>query len=355
MVRPERQRSRRGPPRDGRERGLSPEPVNGARYRPGQREGHYESFFQRANHPSRPLAFWIRYTIFSPEGRPEQAEGELWGVWFDGETGRHVAVKQEHPIRLCRFDPAALGVEIGGSRLGPGVLEGSAASGGHAISWRLRFSGREPPLLLLARRLYASRLPKAKSLVGLPLACYDGRLEVDGEPVEVAGWVGSQNHNWGRRHTDRYAWGQVAGFDGHPSSFLEVATARIKLGPLLTPPMTSLVLRHGGEEIALNRLRHMLRASGRLRFFRWDFRSEDERFRVSGTIEAPREAFVGLAYRNPPGGVKYCLNSKIASCELRFVDWRRGSRATSQILATRSRAAFEILTDEGGHGVEIRA
>jgi hypothetical protein len=49
-------------------------------------------------------------------------------------------------------------------------------------------------------------------------------------------WVGSQNHNWGSKHTDRYSWGQVAGFDAHPESFLEVATARLKLGPLWTPP-----------------------------------------------------------------------------------------------------------------------
>ena len=30
--------------------------------------GHYESWFLRGNHPSRPLAFWIRYTIFHPRG-----------------------------------------------------------------------------------------------------------------------------------------------------------------------------------------------------------------------------------------------------------------------------------------------
>ena len=40
-----------------------------ARYH-GQPQGHYESFFQRANHPTRPLAFWIRYTLFSPHAHP---------------------------------------------------------------------------------------------------------------------------------------------------------------------------------------------------------------------------------------------------------------------------------------------
>ena len=57
---------------------------NAARYRPGEPAGHYESYFLRANHPNRPLAFWIRYTVFSPAGRPEAAEGELWAIVFDG-------------------------------------------------------------------------------------------------------------------------------------------------------------------------------------------------------------------------------------------------------------------------------
>lgn len=64
--------------------------ANDTRYHPDERAGHYESFFVRANHPTRPLAFWIRYTIFSPRRHPEQAAGELWAIVFNGETGRHV-------------------------------------------------------------------------------------------------------------------------------------------------------------------------------------------------------------------------------------------------------------------------
>jgi len=334
---------------------LPPEPVNATRYRVGQRAGHYESFFQRANHPTRPLAFWIRYTLFSPEGRPEEGIGELWAVSFDGESGRHVAVKEEHRLSLCRFDRSSLHVEVGDSRLTAGSLVGSASSGGDTISWDLTFAGHEAPLLLLPRRLYATALPKAKTLVGLPLASYTGRLTVNGEPLEIADWVGSQNHNWGQRHTDHYAWGQVAGFDDHPASFLEVATARLKIGPLWTPPMTSLVLRHEGEEIALNTFRRMLRAKGTFRYFTWNFRSENDDVRVQGTIAAPREAFVGLAYYNPPGGTKHCLNSKIASCEIELTRKHGGAAGEPQILTTQSRAAFEILTDDRAHGLEIRA
>src|SRR5690349_20568832 len=77
--------------------------VNWAVYQPGQRQGHYESFYLRANHPGRPLAFWLRYTIFSPDGRPDAAVGELWAIAFDGERHRHAVGRAELPIASCDF------------------------------------------------------------------------------------------------------------------------------------------------------------------------------------------------------------------------------------------------------------
>lgn len=327
--------------------------ANRTRYRPGQTRGHYESFFQRANHPTRPLAFWIRYTIFSPQDRPADAIGELWAVYFDGETGNHTAVKKEVPFRRCAFGREALSVKIEDALLDENGLRGGASSGGHHISWNLRFSGQMDPLFLLPLNSYEAGFPKAKSLVGLPMAVYSGVLTVDGREVAVDDWVGSQNHNWGSKHTDQYAWGQVAGFDSHPDSFLEIATARVRIGPIWTPYLTPLVLRHKGEEIALNGFRQMFRARGRFDCFTWNFRSETDAIRLVGTISAPREAFIGLNYYNPPGGSKHCLNTKIASCELNLTRKREGGGAAVEVLSTRHRAAFEILTDDRGHGVEI--
>jgi hypothetical protein len=325
--------------------------VNLTRYRSGQRAGHYESFFVRANHPSRPLAFWIRYTLFSPRRGPEDAIGELWAIFFDGETGRHVAVKQEVPMGLCSFSASEFLVDIGDAYLRPGKLEGSAVSGAHAISWKLSFSGTAAPLFLLPPGLYRTGLPKAKSLVSLPFATFRGSLAVDRTVIDVSEWVGSQNHNWGSRHTDHYAWGQVCGFDNHAESFLEVGTARLKIGPLWTPFMTLLVLRHRGEEITLNSLRQSIRATASFTYFDWHFHSENDVVSIDGRIHAPREAFVGLRYLNPPGGIKHCLNSKLASCEVTLTNKRT---ASSEVLTTLHRAAFEILTDDVAHGVEMR-
>lgn len=324
---------------------------NASRFSPGETGGLYESYFLRANHPERPLAFWIRYTVFCPQGRPQDAQGELWAICFDGEAQHIAAVKESLPIADCRFAPDRLDVRIGDATLNDGSLAGRAASAGHAVSWRLTFAGGGAPLLLLPEAMYAGGFPKAKALVARPNAIFSGTLTVDGQEIPIDDWRGSQNHNWGSRHTDRYAWGQIAGFDNAPDAFLECAAAQVRLGPFWSPRLTLLVLRDGDEEFALNGLLQAARAHGDYRFFEWTIDSRSPQARLHGRIAAPASAFVGLNYLNPPGGSKTCLNSKLAAAEFTL---ERPGRPPKTFI-TRSRAAFEILTDRRDHGVRVVA
>lgn len=326
-------------------------PLNWTRYAPGQKQGHYESFFQRANHPTRPLAFWIRYTIFSPAGQPDAAIGELWAMVFNGETGEHVAVKEEHPLSACRFDREGFGAQVGNAVLESGALNGSCTARSHTVSWDLGYTGGQPPIHFLPPALYEGSFPKAKSFVGVPLALYTGSVTVDGHTIDVAQWSGSQNHNWGRQHTDYYAFGQVAGFDNAPDSFLEIVSAQLKFGPLWTPTLTPVVLRLRGKDHSFVRLLDAAKTRGKFRYFDWTFGAENNEVTIAGRISAPKDAFVGLTYYNPPGGIKHCLNSKLASCEVRVTDKSSGRQ---EVLTARHRAAFEILTDDRTHGVPIQ-
>ena len=325
-----------------------------ARYRTGQAAGHYESYFQRANHPTQPQAFWIRYTVFSPAGQPQDAIGELWAAAFNGNTGRHVVAKAEVPIDRCAFSNERFAVRIADSELAPGILVGRAGSPANSVSWDLRYVGGAPPVFDLPLDRYETSLPKAKAPVGVPMARFTGTMMMqNGEKLAIDDWVGSQNHNWGVQHTDRYAWGQVCGFDNAPDSFLEAASVRIKIGPIWSKLITPLIVRHGGKEYACNSFRQGLKARASYDYFLWRFASKNKSVQIEGEIRAPREAFVGLRYYNPPGGVKYCLNLKIAGCTLRVTDFATGRTET---LRAANRAAFEILTDDDSqHGIDIRA
>ena len=333
------------------------EAVNYAKYIPGQQQGHYESFFMRANHPTLAQAFWIRYTIFSPHQHPEKAIGELWAIYFDGITNKHTAVKSEVPFTAqnCVFARQHFFVQMGDSVLQPGVLSGHASSSGNTIAWDLKFEGNEQPLFALPENLYEGSFPKAKLLVSLPLAVFKGNLKINSQLIDINGWIGSQNHNWGVKHTDHYAWGQVAGFDNYPGSFLEVSTARLKMGPIWTPFMTLMVLRHRGREFRLNSIFQALKADGRFSYFDWKFHSKNAVVEITGSITASKKDFVGLRYYNPPGGIKHCLNTKIAACKLTVRCRSEAGEWVEDTLETTNRAAFEILTDDAGHGIELRA
>jgi len=319
---------------------------NGARYRPGDTAGHYESWFQRAN--AGDLAFWIRYTLFVPRGKPEAAVGELWAIWFE-RGGTIVAVKSELPIARCALTADRFDVRIGEATLDATSLRGEASTGDHRIAWDLQFGGGQEPMLLFPRRLYDTRLPRAKAVVPRPLARFTGTITVDGTRHEIASWVGSQNHNWGSRHTDRYAWGQVAGFDEAPEAFLECSTARLRIGPVWTPPLSPVVMRLGDETLKWNGLLHTARALGAYAPYQWHLESSGKPGKIDIRIQAGAKEFVALRYPNPPGGTKICLNSKLAHCEVTLT---RPGRIP--LVLHSDRVAFEILDDTAPPGVVPR-
>jgi hypothetical protein len=313
--------------------------ANRCRYDPASTAGHYESYFQRANHGERPLAFWVRYTLFQPKGNTEPTLGEIWAVYFDGEHAAVHVAREAFPLAACRIDGAGA-LRIGHSTLSQRQLHGQASGNGATLRWSLDASGDSPPMLVLPAALYETRLPAAKLLVTLPNARFRGQFQVGDEVIDIDGWQGSLNHNWGRRHTDAYAWGQVAGFPGAPEVFLECATARLRLGPCWSPAMTVLVMRVDGKEWRLNGVLQTLRNDGHYHGTHWTITAQAPGVRIDVTIEAAPSIFATLRYENPPGGVKTCLNTKLASCTVLL---QRAGRNDLR-LHTAHGAAFEMLS-----------
>ncbi|MEM6294035.1 MAG: hypothetical protein AAGA54_22345 [Myxococcota bacterium] len=318
---------------------------NAVRFREGA-QGHYESWFQRANHPSEPLAFWIRYTIFHPADSGRAALGELWFVLFGRADGSVVARKAELPLADCRFDRAGLDVHIGTSTLDATRCEGNIDE----VRWALKFDSPRPPMLMLPEGLYARGFPKAKLVTGSPLARFRGHIDIGDRRINIDDWVGSQNHNWGSRHTDRYAWGQVAGFDDAPDVFFEAATAWLDIGPLTTPPLTIASVRIGDTTVQRVGMLQAARSDGALDGFHWQLTTAGRGVRIHATFDAEPADFVALRYLNPPGGHKACLNSKLARCTLEV----EAPGLPRRRLHTQHRAAFEILQDEPPPGLNLR-
>jgi hypothetical protein len=205
-------------------------------------------------------------------------------------------------------------------------------------------------------RMYTGPLPKQKILSPIPDLVARGSITVRGERWDVGGWRGVLGHNWGKSHTHFYAWGHVSEWRGVGASpegdsdlLLEAATARVRFGPIVLPPLTLISVRWRGVRYDWNRLRELPRNIGRVeRFRKWTFSGKNDLGSIEGELTAETEDFVGLVYENPRGKPMSCLNSKLARARVRLsVSGRAPFEATSD------RAAFEIGTHDPNHGVRM--
>jgi hypothetical protein len=232
---------------------------------------YYESRFIRANNPLRPQALWLRETLLLPRSGP--ASADVWLMVFDPEGVGNRALKLSYPLGEADFRDEPWIARIAATTLDDRSATGAIGDGGSPASWKLTIApGNEPPVKLLTDRGYKAPIPTAKTMVRHPLARFDGTVELADRRVAIDGWTGSVNHNWGRRHTPAYAFGQVCGFDDAPDASLEIVTARAGVGPILLPPVTLLVLRYGEMEFtARTVLAAARRTRGRYAPFRWSF------------------------------------------------------------------------------------
>lgn len=322
---------------------------NAVRYDPARPAGHVESYFIKANSPDGNRALWIKATIFASRTRPHQAVAEAWAVYFERD-GQHVAVKQSIPFADAVFSRESLHIEISDwMRLDPERAHGAIAYGDHKIDFDLRMSGDEPALTLLPTGvMYTGPFPKSKLVTPRPDLILEGSIRVDDREIAVSGWRGMQGHNWGRGHADFYAWGHCNLWEAGEGMIVEATTARVKVGPLSTPLITLVSVRHRGVRYELTSPVQMMRNRGEVDGRRWHFEAHAGGVRVEGDVCAQASDFVGLYYPNPDGQMTWCLNTKLATARVRLevpgrgpMDWK-----------TRA-AAFEIGTREPDHGIRM--
>ncbi len=325
---------------------------NLVRYDPRSSGGHVESYFLKANAADEPKAFWLKFTIYQPDGRPEKTVGDVWAIAFDGNGHNHVAVKESYPIASCKLGRESVGVEYGPSSFTTGKTKGKCTAKGHTISWDLEFDPvGESFHHFPNEKLYKTKVPSSKALSPYPDTHFRGWLEVDGKRLTISNWKGMQGHNWGTKHTDLYAWGHCSLWDGgEDDTFFEGFTGKLKLGPLWTPPVTRLFLRYKGKNYPMLTLKGTISPGCRIETNRWTFDVEASAARLKGFMHVSKEDMAGLYYSNPKGPMTHCLNSKIARCELTLTEH---GRKVAELVSSHG-AALEVATHDTDHGVLMR-
>ena len=321
---------------------------NGVRFAGAAKGGHSESYFLKLNDPTGRRALWLKATILKKLDAGPVAE--VWAIAFDRE-GEHIGVKEVMPFTDASFSREAFDVRAGRVRFRDGRVEGAVSMDGHEVEWELDFTTDAPPLVPFpSERMYADSMPYWKFVSPHPDSRFQGKYRVDGQDVVVDGWHGMQGHNWGKRHTEFYAWGHCNQWDDADELVFEGASGQPKIGPVMAPMVSMFFVYHRGVRYSFNEPKYLLKTKADVTLRRWEFSAENDLARVEGAIHASTDDFVGLRYENPDGKMTYCLNSKIADARIRFaVEGRPPIEATTRAMA------FEVGTKDRGHGVRLHA
>jgi len=319
---------------------------NATRFDPTSAGGHVESHFLKLNDPSGECALWLKATILRRIG--EEPVAEAWAVAFDRARG-HAAAKQVVPWTSASFSRDALAIRVAEVEIGPMRTRGALFTHDPRIEWDLAFAGGAAPFAPLPERLYGDDTGNSKIVSPHPDLRFDGHYRVGDRRVEVTGWRGMQGHNWGRRHTHLYAWLHCNVWEDADVLVVEGITARVKLGPVLAPPITLVIAEHAGARQLFTLPGSLWRARGRIAPRAWEFTAANATARIRAHFSADTDDFVGLHYENPDRAMTYCLNSKIARGSLRL------EVAGRTLVAHTRAAALEIGTRDPNHGVAMLA
>jgi hypothetical protein len=321
----------------------------GARFpKVAAKAGHYESFYVKACRPGGGQGIWIRHTVHKRPGA--EPKGSIWFVLFDRDAGGPRATKVTVPAAELSA-PAGSWIRVDGAEIGPGRAAGAVETDALNASWDLGFSGDARPCKYLpADWLYAAPVPRTKFVAPYPNARFDGRLEVDGEAIELAGWPGMIGHNWGSEHAERWVWLEGTGFEGSPGAYFDAGAARVRLGPWTTPWIPSGMLVLDGEAHRLGGLGKVRAASIEESPTACSFVLPGRDVVVRGRVSAPHKDFVGWVYADPKGPEHNTVNCSVADLELTV---ERPALPPRQ-LTLAAAAAYEFGMHETDHGIPIQ-
>jgi hypothetical protein len=308
---------------------------------------HYESFYLRASHPSKPLGVWIRHTVHKPSRG--HATGSVWFTLFeaDGPSASKVTVGEE---ALSVPDDGGY-IWVGDSSIGPGWAAGSAPSASLSPAWDLSFEAGAPAFHHLPRGwMYRAPMPRTKTLSPHPSTTFSGSVTVGERVIEVDGWPGMVGHNWGAEHAERWIWTNGMGFEGDPEAYFDAALGRLKLNRLTTPWIGNGVLFVGGELYRLGGPSALRSTVVRETPHGAQIVIPGKGVKVSGRVGADVSRFVGWEYADPDGGAHNTVNCSIASMTLTVE--RDGLPPLE--LHTEHGATFELGMRETDHGVALQ-
>jgi hypothetical protein len=328
----------------------------------GQAEGgHVESLFLKLNLPDF-RALWLKLTFLRQTFGAKHTWVEAWAIAFEhggdcsGEGQKHVAIKRSWPLSEAQIEPDCLYVRVGDVELRHGHSHGvlTCEAGKHCIQWDLNFDTASEGFRHLPYEwMYRRGLPKSKANSPQVDTRFHGTITVDGVKTKVEDAPGMLGHNWGQEHAESWTWAHCNQWLGVEGVLFEGVTSEVKMGPVLTPPLSVIHVRIPGEWMTFNSVMQLFKTESHREGLKWKIRATSSQRQIEAVFHAEVPRFVGVDYHDPGGRIVHCLNTKIADAELAvYGKTAKGWNLIFSATADKS-AAFEIGTRDETHGVTM--
>ncbi len=329
--------------------------------RPGAYEAYYVIFHDA---PSK-TAWWLRYTLMAP--LKGEAVVEIWGNFFDGKSGRTVALKEMAPASKATLSASPFRFSLGGSELTHSSARGRLKGAEGEMEWDLKWEPSPDSFRHLPGFIYALPLPVARVASPNLAVKISGRASVNGTAYEFRGAPGHETHHWGRRHAPGWAWGHCDTFKEDPDFVFEGFSVRPSRGGRRGDEVDPVKPRAGregiltivhferpGHRFTFNRLSDLRRTESRWELGRWTFAAERGDTRFEGEITAEPALMVQLEYIDPDDSRLYCANSELADMRLKVFQREGGQWALQKELTAEGTACFEATGREPWPGLKVR-
>jgi hypothetical protein len=315
------------------------------KYPLGQR-AFQKVWYLKLNDPESHRALWLRFTAHSSDNGFSQ-NAEIWAIFFERDKSQDVskiAVKNTFGIESFSENPSD-GLRIDQCSLHQNKTEGKIYSKGNSVEWNLSFiAGRQSSFQIIPKFLLGTKLVKNSIYTPYEELYFSGTTLINGKLIhwnQAPGMLGSfegpnKGHSW--------VWGQCNSFVdsmGRPAQFLfEGLSVKTKLGPLVSPSLSSFYFYYKDQNYYFNTLRDFINIRSKSTLNEWRFRAERGDLSFRGVINAEYKDFAGLTFEDTNGSYLYCSNSKLAMMQI-FI-YRRGKlEATYSAPGT---AGFEIVS-----------
>lgn len=294
-----------------------------------EKRGWYEVFFLLLNDVQQDLALWLRWVVVAPRDRRHSPTAAVWGI--ASRRGRPaIAVREEFPIGQWA-DQLLTSV-------------GTDGKIGESLHWQLSWLDHHTPEYLYPHTwMYRAPWPKTKYAAPMPALRISGEIGIGTDHYHLNAVPGYVGHLWGTQMAEAWAWLQCDTFADAPGARLEALSARVKVGPIITRPLTLATLHLDNQTYTFNRLRHWCAAT-EWSAAGWRMETVDQRYRLHVECDAPKSEVSGLTYLAPDSSRRYCYHTDFADVRVELAERRGGAWCVLHQFHARHSARFETVS-----------